>query len=236
MWSKLIMPAKDFMKSFIMGQIFPAVLSMMLTVAIMIIELIPKPISPWWVIGTLVILIVWIIGRASLEPSLNLIKEYKSLLDLLKNLTFKNKSTSAWQVVIDTLRNRKDLETSWVDSFDEKVKKVNVEFYDLNSELEKLISIPYRLWNKNTLSIGEKFKSIIINNIEIYEMFIEMINTHYSIRKSLTNHKEMKKKYDAFYAVLNHSRTKEGFEELKDLFGDEFFVPLTEPKNIPLIY
>ncbi len=230
------MPAKGFLKSFIMGQSFPAVFPMMVTVVVMIIELIPKPISPWWVIGALVILIVWTIGRASLEPSLNLIKEYKSLLDLLKNLTFRNKSTSTWQVVIDTLRKRKDLETSWVASFDEKVKKVNAEFYDLNAELEKLISIPYRLWNKNTLSIGEKFKSIIINNREIYQMFIEMINTHYSIRKSLTNYEELKEKYKEFYAILNHSRTKEGFEELKDLFGDEFFAPLPEPKNDFLVY
>lgn len=229
-------------RKFLISQnIFPvliAVVALINGVNVVYSTLSGTPLNLRVTIGGIILIIILIYlsyKRWEIEQNLVLIKEYKSLISPLKNITARNKSTSAWQVVMDTLQYKTDLQPSWVSSFDDKGENVDKAFYKLNAELEKLISNPHRLWNNNTLYIGEQFKSIVVNNKEMYKMFIKTIDTDI-IRKNWFNYEAMKKEYNGFYFILNHSRTKDGFEELKDLFGDEFFAPLPEPKNRTLIY
>lgn len=212
---------KRFLMSLIISLVFPPVSG----VVVGMLKLLIPDISSKYIAVALGFFVVLTILRWSLEPKLNLIKEYKSLMILLEKLTARNKSTSIWQVVMDTLRNKKKLRPSWVYYFDEKGKNVNIAFCDLNDELEKLISNPYRLWNKDMLSIGDKFKSLVVDNKELYKAFIEMINTE-SISKDVFNYDEIKKEHNDFYYRLKQSLDE--YAELRALFIDEFFSPLPD--------
>ncbi len=225
------MPAKRLPKEFVRHRDAPAYLIVVVTM----IALIFSSLSKWWIITPIFfLLVVWLIN-IMLEPRRQLIEKYKSLMNHLENLTARNKSTSVWQVVMDTLRNKKNLQPSWVYYFDEKGTNVNTAFYDLNVELENLIINPYRLLYKNTPSIEEKFKSLVRNNKELYEKFIEMINTE-NIHKDAFNYEAIKKEHNDFYSLLRQSRNE--FTELKTDFIDEFFAPLPEPRfpSIPIVY
>jgi len=224
------MSAKRLPKEFVRHRDAPAYL----IVAVTMIALIFSSLSKWWIITPIFfLLVVWLIN-IMLEPRRKLIEEYKSLMNPLENLTARNKSTSVWQVVMDTLRN-KGLRPCWVYYFDEKGKNVNTAFYDLNVELKMLIIYPYILLYKNTPSIGEKFKSLVRNNKELYEKFIEVINTE-NIHKDAFNYEAIKKEHNEFYSLLKQSRNE--FTELKTDFIDEFFAPLPEPRfpSIPVVY
>lgn len=225
------MLSKDFSWDFIMSREFIAVL----TAVVAVIELInvvysilsKNALNLLVTIGGIIVLIFLMLltyYRWKIEQDLSLIKEYRSLMIPLEKLTARNKDTSVWKVVMDTLRNKKKLRPCWVYYFDEKGKNANTAFYDLNAELEKL-SNPYRLWNKNTLSIGEKFKNLVVDNKELYKIFIEMINTE-SISKDVFSYDEIKKEHNDFYYRLKQSRNENA--ELRVLFIDEFFSPLPD--------
>lgn len=204
------------------SSVFPTVLIGVVTVIKLLFDSIP---NIHWVI-TIMLLLIWLVIRWSLGHRFELIKEYKLLMNPLEKLTTIHSSMSVWHVVMNTLRNEKNLGPCWVYYFDEKGKNINAAFVDLNSDLEKLIGNPYRLLIKNTASdIEQRFYSLVEDNKKLSEVYIEMINTQ-SISTNESNYEIIKKEYNDFYYRLKQSRDK--FTELRIAFKDEFFSPLPE--------
>ncbi len=170
-----------------------------------------------------------------LDEKRKIIKEYKSLMNALEYLIARDKSMSAWYIVMDVLNKKTDLHLYKVYLFNEKGKSVNAAFYGLKSELESLIRSPHKLWKVNTLSIGEKFKNIVIGNKEMYGMFIKMIDKDI-VRKNWFNYEAVKTQHENFYTLLRYERSRVDYDELQSIFEDEFFAPLPEPQNRYLVY
>ncbi|HEY9245617.1 MAG TPA: hypothetical protein VIO11_02110 [Candidatus Methanoperedens sp.] len=224
------MSAKKFMKDFTISPVFPTILIPIWMVVVLVYNNIlssQNPIPTTFVAIGLIIFIIWATVRWSLEPKLNLIKEYNSLLNLLDNLDKVDRVITIWGI-----SNQLNIKhPCWRHYFNEKGQGLDIMFNDVHHTLDKIIRNPYRLLSKKTMDdIRRRFNNLVWENYHLYSKFIEMVNDQ-NIPKNSYNYDKLKKAHEDFFSALNSSRAR-----FVEIYNDhdstcEFFNPLQEPKQ-----
>lgn len=173
------------------------------------------------------IFIVWAILRYFLQNSLDLVKEYDSLIILLEPLNKSNNETTIWGIT-KKFKKEEMRNPNWKLYFEEKTKELDRKCNNIHTKLNKIKQVPYRLWFESIDDIRKEFCVIVYDNYELYLKFIEMVNDEGNIYRDESCDK-MIKVYNDFFSVLNHSRIK--FSEINEDFSskDKLFSPLPEP-------
>lgn len=199
-----------------------------LSVVIAVIAAIFSSLSKWWIITpTLLLLVIWLIN-IWLEHNLNLIIEYKSLMNFLERLSRDNFECKINVLVFlnDQVINKR-LSPSQKHYFDTKGNEINIKFNNLNAKIDKCISFRYLLLNrKKTHEIAMEFLDIVNDTEEFYKRFTGLLKTE-NLSKSFSGFDMVKKSYDAFVSALEQSR----FTEIKNEFRTEFFYLLPDPNQ-----
>lgn len=213
-------------KDFLISTIFPTVLIPIFTVVVIVVNLInpQNPIPPIVVAIILVVLIVWALLRYSVENEFNLIKKYRSLMNLMKDLDDVMSPVSirsiSLSLKIDSLKK----------DFDARGQNLNKDFDDLKQILNKIN--PYHLLLDRNLMYNtrQKFNNLVIENYKLYRDFIEKANTE-NVSKNSLNYNQIKYAHESFFIALKTSKGE--FQEIDKDFDStcEFFNPLPELKN-----
>lgn len=222
MWLKSIMSAK-WVWDFIISQSAPVFFSGIVTMIKLFLSSIP---TEYWAIA-MAFFLIWYLIRFSLERKLALIKEYKSLMNPLGELSRKNSNCSK-RIFFHVELQNKNLLRCWQNYYNLKSEDIDTIFNSLNAELDKVISNPYLLLNKNkSSSITKDFRYIAKETEILYDELNKMIKTE----KASFDTNAIKKTFQDFIHALNIARNNNNFPEIKNEFIDGYFNPFEEPKQ-----
>ncbi|MFZ3059881.1 MAG: hypothetical protein WA102_09115 [Candidatus Methanoperedens sp.] len=221
-------------KDFLISTIFPTVLIPIFTVVVIVVNLInpQNPIPPIVVAIILVVLIVWAIIRWSLERNLSLIKRYDLLMKPLGELSRMNSNGNrifleVKEVIKDPPKNvNLSLCCEKYSELKLKQRDVNRKFNELNEKLDKLISIPYRLYWTDTVLIEKEFAELFSDTKTLHEDFIATMNCG-NISEYLFDCDVLIAAYKDFFSALN------AFIEIKNKIPKDILSPPPLPPHNP---